>query len=950
MRIKYLFIIFTFLLSQFALAQKGTISGIAHDESLNDVLPFASVTIKGTTTGASTDFEGKYSFKADPGTYTLVFSFVGYTVVEISDVVVKPSKETVVEAYLKENSSTLDEVVVTATVRKNTEKSLIKLQKNAAVVVDGLSVQSIVNSGATNVALAIKQIPGVSIEGGKFVVVRGLSDRYSKTLLNGLDVPGLDPDKNSLQVDLFPTNILENLVVSKTASADLPADFTGGVVDITLKDFANQPEYKISASIGYNPQQHFNNNFQSIDKGNLGFLGFSNNRGLVLDRDFVTPNPIDAARVQEARELTQRFSPELRAPTTTNFADVSLGFTASNSYNLANDNKIGYQANISYKSSTDFFSNALDGTFTIDPQQTDSNQFVANNFGGGPLSVHETLLTGLGGISYKTLKSKYKVTGLFIRNGESNSSIRDQTIEQIGGGGFFRIVDENTYTERTISNFLLAGEHSLGNWKIDWKLSPTFSKVHDLDHRITPLTIQLNNAGEDTVTIDAASGSPFRIWRFLDEVNYTGKFDIERKFGKADGISGKFKTGAYITFKERDFSIGQYRFDGSGTFDFDDANPNDLFLPENIIGSNNPDSFRFTLFGSQNFRPVEAFNAEQNTIAGYIQNETKFSENFRINIGVRIENFKTIYSGVNSFDFSVIDNEELINNTNLFPSVNLVFEVNENSNLRASYSKSTARPSFREASANDIFDPVTGRRFIGALGFKDTNDSDNDGDTEELLKLRQTFIDNIDLRYEFFSEDNNDGFAISAFYKKFEDAIELVFPVTAATISPRNLDNAFLYGAEFEFRKNLGFIGLEKISAKFNASYVESQVDIIDGQQISGSNETTRTLQGQAPYNINAVLEYRGDDSLVINLNYNVQGETLETVGSQFVPNVFTQPFDRLNLSVSKSFGNHGLKLKATNLLGDVTESLFKADGIEDGIFTRRVPNQAISLGYSYKF
>lgn len=940
------------LLSQLIFSQKGVISGKVIDEAMNDSLPFASVMAKGTTTGNSTDFDGKYSFEIEPGNYTIVFSFVGYTTVEISDVSVVDGQETIVDVVMKPSSSSLKEVVITTTSRKNTEKAIINLQKKSATVVDGLSIQSIKKSGASNVAAAVKQVPGVSIQGGKFIVVRGLSDRYSKTTLNGLDVPGLDPDRNSLQVDLFPTNILENLVVNKTASADLPADFTGGIVDITLKDFSNKPEYTISASFGYNPTQHFNSNYQSIDKGSLGFLGFSDNRDLVIDRDYVTPNALDAARRAEAREITLNFNPELRAPKEPNFANVNLGVTASNSYHIGESNtRIGYQANLNYRSNTNFYKNAIDGTFIIDSQSSESDELVGSNFGEGPLSVHETLFTGLAGLSLKTGKSKFRLSGLFIRNGLSNSSTRLQDVEQIGGGGFSRLVDENTYTEKTIANFLLGGAHKFNDWNIDWKLSPTLSNVDDLDHRITPLTINQNNDGTSTLDIDAASGSPFRIWRFLEEQTFTGKFDVTKKYGEPEGLAGKLKFGALGTLKQRDFSLVNYRFIAeNANFDsVETANPNVLFLPENIIDAQTgvSDPVEFSIGGGQTFEDVNAFDAEQSTYAGYISNEIKF-DFFRAILGLRVENFTINYTGLDANN-NELNNEEIINTIDFFPSANLVFAINEKANLRLSYSKTTARPSFREASTNNIFDPVTGRRFIGALAFEDEDDLDGDGDTTEGIRLKPTFIDNIDVRLEYFGDDG-DGVAFSSFVKYFEDAIELTFPVTAGTISPRNLDNAFLYGVEFEARKNFGFVGLSNLSAKFNVSIVESQVDIISGQEVQGSSDTTRTLQGQAPYTINALLEYKNDNGFIANLNYNVQGETLEVVGVNLVPSVFTQPFDNLILNSSKSFGDHKISFKATNLLGDVQESFYKLDGVNDEFFSKRVPNRTFTIGYSYKF
>ena len=929
-------LLFTVLFSQIIYSQSGIISGKVIDESINDVLPFASVIAKNTTSGNSTDFDGKYSFEIEPGTYTLVVSFIGYTTAEISDVVVQDGEETIVDAFLKPSSSSLKEVVITTTTRKNTEKAIVKLQKNSATVIDAISAQTIKKSGASNVAAAVKQVPGVAIQDGKFVVVRGLSDRYSKTTLNGLDIPGLDPDKNALQVDLFPTNILENLVVNKTASADLPADFTGGIVDITLKDFSNKPEYSVSASLGYNPSQHFQSDFQRVDNGDLGFLGFSDNRNLVLSRESVTVIPLDDRRIDIANLVTSTFEPELRAPRETNFVNYNFGFTASNSYDIGND-KIGYQASVSYKNETQFFEDDITGSFQIDNTSADDGVFsiVARNISNGTTSIQETLLTGLAGLSYKGNNTKLKLTGLFIRNGVSTASLNFQDISEVGGGGFSRIVDENTFTEKTIANFLLAGEHKLNDWKIEWKFSPTFSSVDDLDHRVTPLRIGDDVSTANLLEVDTASGSPFRIWRFLEEENYTSKIDFIKRYDFNNDINGKVKFGGYSTIKERDFAVGSFRFGGGPSLDLtvNEGNPNDLFLQENIISTTNTEGFGIA--GSQTFNDSDIFNAQQTTAAVYVSNETKFSEKFRATIGLRFENFVSEFSGFDG-ENNFIDNEKIVNEADLFPSANLVYSFNDQTNLRFSYSRSTARPSFREASSNDIFDPVTDRRFIGALAFG--------------IRLKPTYINNFDTRIEFFGEDG-DGFALSGFYKDFTDAIELTFPVTPSTISPRNFDSAFLFGAELEIKKNLDFTGVNNFYAKVNVTLVESEVDIDSSQIITGSDEDTRSLQGQAPYTINAALEYN-NSGYIASLNYNVQGETLEVVGVNIVPNVFSQPFSDLTFNGSKTFNNHKVSFKATNILGDVKEQLFVTDniGLQDEIFSRRRPNRTFTLGYTYNF
>jgi len=220
------------LLSFSSFSQSGIITGTVNDGEYNDILPFANVIVKGTLKGALSDFEGKYNLELTPGTYTLEFSFVGYQTKEINEIILKNGESINIDVTLKAASAELDEVVIKTSLKRNTEESVLKLQKNSINLMDGLSLESIKNSGAGDIASAVKSIPGVSIQRGKYVYVRGLGDRYTKTSLNGVDVPGLDPDRNTLQLDLFPSSILENVLVIKSATADQSADFTGGAINI----------------------------------------------------------------------------------------------------------------------------------------------------------------------------------------------------------------------------------------------------------------------------------------------------------------------------------------------------------------------------------------------------------------------------------------------------------------------------------------------------------------------------------------------------------------------------------------------------------------------------------------------------------------------------------------------------------------------------------------------
>ena len=236
------------------------------DEEFNETMPFANVLVKGTSQGVTTDFDGNYTIIVEPGEYTLVFSFVGYQTKEITGIKVGENEVKELSVNLSSSSVGLEEVVISVSVQKNTDEALLMMQKKSANLMDGLSSESFKKVGSSNLAGAIKRAPGVSVMGGKYVFVRGLGDRYTKSILNGVDIPGLDPDRNTIQMDLFPTNIIDNVQIIKSFTADVPADFTGGLVDIVTKEFPAKRSPVLSVSTGYNPSMHLNDNFKTYQE------------------------------------------------------------------------------------------------------------------------------------------------------------------------------------------------------------------------------------------------------------------------------------------------------------------------------------------------------------------------------------------------------------------------------------------------------------------------------------------------------------------------------------------------------------------------------------------------------------------------------------------------------------------------------------------------------------
>ncbi len=921
-------------------AQTSKIAGKIIDSEFNDVLAFANVLVKGTLKGTTSDFDGIYSLELEPDTYTIIYSFIGYDTKQVTDVVVKKGQTTDLNITLNPSSAMLSEVVITTSVRRNTEESVLNLQKNSATLMDGLSIESIKKSGASSIASAIKSVPGVSVQEGKYVFVRGLGDRYTKSILNGMDIPGLDPDKNTIQMDIFPTNILENIIIVKSASAELPADFTGGVVDIITKDFPSKKQIQFSVSGGYNPSMHFKDNYVNYKGSNTDFLGFDDGtRALPINKAQKIPNPA-ASNNSSLGPITRAFNPQLATSTSTSSPDFSFGFSYGNQFEVG-DNKLGFIASLDYKNTTTFYEGFENGIYQK-PEDRDEYELRFDRRQQGDLGANNVLASLLTGLTFKTQKSKYKLNLLHIQNGESRAALFDQRTEISNA---INVVKDNLeYTERAISNMLLSGYHTNkdASFTTEWNLSPSLSRVYDKDVRLT--TFIEDDFGGYTISSDA--GFPSRVWRDLEEVNAVGKLDFTKKYNLFNK-KASLKFGGLYSYKQRKYSIYTYDvgFINISPTIFN-GDPDAILASENIWtrASNSGSYIR------GNFEPANSFDANQNTISGYISNEFKIGEKLRTILGLRTEYFGSYFTGQNNSGSEVFNNTQLLDALDFFPSANLIYAFNEKLNFRGSYSKTTARPSFKEKSLVQITDLLTGTIFLGNID------------------LKPSYIDNFDFRLEIFGDDAQ-MFAISSFYKKFVDPIELVaYSVIAPNqFTPRNSPSAKVLGLEFEARKHFGFISenLKNLKMNLNVSIIESEIEMAKGpgqefesrQVFARDNETikdTRALQGQSPFLINTALSYENPTmGLETAISFNVQGKTLEVVGFGQNPDVFVQPFNSLNLNMSKTLGkekNSTISFKVDNILDEKRQSLYESFGAEKVPFSLRQPGTAFSLGYSMSF
>ena len=961
MRILLLLFFSLFLTTSYS---QSKIIGKVIDEEFNETMPFANVLVKGTNIGVTTDFDGNYSINVQPGIYTLVFSFVGYRTKELTDIKVGQNDIKEITVNLSSSSVGLEEVIISVSVQKNTEQALLMMQKKSANLMDGLSSEAFKKVGSSNLANAIKRAPGVSIMGGKYVYVRGLGDRYTKSILNGVEIPGLDPDRNTIQMDLFPTNILDNVQIIKSFTADLPADFTGGLVNIVTKEFPSKKSPALSISLGYNPDMHFKSDYRSYKGSSTDFLAFDNGQRKIpiennlssfynqslndlytdnLNADF--PN-LSSQDYNTINNLSNSFNPIMAAEKSNNLMNMSLGYSTGNQFDIGKkEHTVGWLGAISYNNQTEYYSEAIDNYFNLN---TDPNVYVLDTFRTqrGEIGINNVILSGLGGLSYRTDQSKFKLTLMHIQNGEKKAGRFRQE------NRFTDFVDYNKdnleYSQRSITNIILNGTHTIIDSsflsklvdKIEWKISPTISKIHDKDVRST-IFIDDNNAFKYK-----DNTQPTRIWRFLNENHLNSKIDFTKNY-ELDSEKAKFKYGALATYQSRDFQIARFQvscWDDPSVWSVINGDPNLIFDPNVLVTDSNPIGSYMNPRATITDRSSQ-FESTKRNFSGYISNELKLFGVLKTIVGLRMEKFDLFYTGQNSSGDN-FNNQNVINKLDLFPTGNFIYQISENSNLRTSFTRTTARPSFKEASIAQIFDPLSNMTFVGNID------------------LKPTYIQNYDVRYEFFGEFSQ-MMAVSFFYKIFQDPIEMTYYESAPTnFTPNNFGSANVGGIEFEIRKNLQFVSerLKDLSFNINMSIIESRLTFSESEKArressKRTGETVgdfRTLQGQAPYLINSGISYSNPETgIQTGLFYNVQGKTLEIVGDGFRPDVFRIPFHSLNFNFNKTFGKERkstINIRANNLLGDVKESMVESYGTEALNFRLRNPGRIFSLGFKYRF
>ncbi len=844
--------------------------------------------------------DGRYSILGlESGSYDVEFALAGYNLQTLRGVPVRPGEATRLDVTLALELFELPLLEVMADPLEDFDQALLLDRMQSNVSFDGLSSERMAQIGVGDAAEALAKVPGTTIVEGKFAVIRGLNDRYTLASLNGAEIPSADPYRKAAQLDLFPSDMIEQVVVNKTFTPDQPGGFTGGSIDLITKSFPEKFGFSVSASTAFNTQSSLNEDFFSYPGGSLDWLalddGTRSQPAELVPGATLTPDQIND-------NINVNFGPSRsRAPLDHGLA-VSLGDTVK----LA-EQPLGYFVGLNYSRKFTFYEDGVSGSYRSGPPDNLQPSRLLTDSRG----VEEAAWSAVMNLAYEPLENhEISFTFAYLQSSEDEARRRQ--------GVDYSNFQENTvldmstlhWTERNLNTFQLRGEHELPSvrgLRVDWLASIANTSQEEPDLRyINFYSVQLpDGTGLSEIGNSALPSPPFpsRFWRNLAEQNENFKLDGTLPFQPWSELEGKLKVGGFYSRAQRESDETTFRYGTSPTAFFGDpiTFPNDfLTRPElNTLG------FQYLL--------PNVAEGTLEVVAGYAMIELPLVEQLRFVGGARYE----VTDLVNDVTTVGQPSQSGISQADVLPAAGLIYGVTPNMNVRLNYSQTIARPTFREIT------PIS------------TYDSVGDFEIRGNASLEMSDITNYDLRWEWFPRPG-EVIAVSGFYKELIKPIEKVLvSATGDIITFENRPGVTeLFGVELEFRKTLDFVDplLADFSLGGNLAWIQSEVPFTEAELIGRrandpSVGDTRPLFDQSPYVINADLTYDNRRSgTLASAVFNLAGERIFfTVDGG--PDVYEQPFPQLDLIFSQRLWTHWkVKLSVKNVLDSEFKRTYSSD------------------------
>jgi hypothetical protein len=859
-------------------AQNAKLAGKVTDAQTGTPLVGATI-LYGSSKGVNTDVEGNFFIPVEKGkNYEISVTSVGYQQKVLNDVQVSDDAP-LLAITLERATAQLSTVVVTSSgARRESISSLYSAQKNSSSISDGISAEVIRKSPDRNTGDVLKRVSGASVQDNKFVVIRGLSERYNVSLLNNSVLPSTEPDRKAFSFDIIPSSLIDNLVIFKSATPDLPGDFSGGAIKISTKDYPARKVSEVSFSAGYNSLTTFKNFYKGFDEGKYDALGIFDNKSRLIPApyykrrggDFLNADPVFKRDVTKMFPNTFGYEPAVKS-----MPNFSFSYTGGNTA-IIGSNKLGYIFSVGYgigrrvvnreRNEPDFFNPDL-LLYTYNTTSYD----MRNN------------LSALANVTYSYGRSKISWKNLFNNDFSKSVAIRNGRNEVNTPSIFYYRSANSEAMNNGLYNSVVEGLHKVGKGlTLDWAGSYGLTYRNQPDQRILTFVTDDQNPTDFKLRVGTQNSPEIRnagrVYSYLLENIYGANLNATKEFDWLGQVQ-KLKIGTSNYIRNRDVVVEALGYGTQNPI----SNPlisdpkgmsfSTILRPEII------DQYNLILAGI----PTNStdYNGQVFYNAGYLMLDNKFSDRVKFTWGARVEKFRQELTAKNQ-------NSVLRDNTDVLPSFILTYALSKKSNLRLAGSQAVNRPEFRELADYSVYDY---ENFITVRG------------NPNLVRSKNN---NADLRYEWFPS-GGEIVSGSVFYKHFKNPIEQINQGNDV-FSFANAENASAIGVEVEIRKKLDFINndfFSRLTAYTNAAFIKGAVKF---GEISSDNP----LQGQSPYLINAGLSYStANDGFSINALYNKIGPRLRArapLGASL--NVYEKPRDVLDVQVSKKLLHNRLEAK----------------------------------------
>ena len=1028
----------------------GSIRGIITDREFDSPLGAAEVRIVQTGVSVMSTEQGNYVFSAVPaGSYTMIFSKVGYQR-QVREVVLGSGQVLDINVFMSGDFTDMEEFVVQdLPLPTGSESDLLELRLQSPALLDAVGSELISRAGASDAAGALNLVAGATVQDGKYATVRGLPDRYVSTLLNGIRLPTADENKRAVQLDLFPSSVIESLQVTKSFMPYQQGDASGGSVDIILKSIPTENFFSFKAEYKYNSQVGNRNDFLTYDGGGINFFGNGSRPGAV---------PIEVPPGEPAPPAVEYDFDGVPVGTSTGQIQPQYKWSVDfgGRHEFDNGLTVGGFATFFYDRDAAYFDNGINDSYWIDapggPLTPEISGFdgasagIGNDFNTSLYDITEgvqSLLWGsllTGGLEYEG----HKITGSFMYTQDTTdtATLAEDTRGKVWFvETFYPFIpgvsrnappyDPNTpwnyfqpdiqpgnspdnqfaapylrtqtlnNAQRSMMVSNLSGNHefdleglfeiddvfTLTGLELDWGAS--YSKA-TLSEDKTQFASKWAPGYVDVIPIfgieiiQPSAYYPFKpdanftignlqyIYKDIDETSAQQTGNVKLSFEQWTEDEGYLQFGIFNDRVKRDYDQETYaNFNdnagwGSSTYPY---------IPPN--GSAHPgpwwDDYWSDVFpeqghpitdgGEQN--PDIDYKGAQNIRAYYMMLDLPLFSGMNLVGGARYEttelsiiNFPEegakwfppadpnpggdpIFPGqptrLNPGDADVDYNENRI-----LPALALNYSPVDELTLRAAYSQTVARQTFKELS------PILQQEFLGGPIFVGNPN------------LVMADLTNYDLRADW-TPFVDSLVSLSWFYKSVENPIEYVQRGTPSFsyTTVENYPTGNLNGIEFALRQNLGSIyePLRPITLGGNYTYIDSQVSVSDldvqAFDVGGFDPVTSRRMTGAPeylYNLYLTLDFE-DTGTEFGLFYTAQGDTLVSGAgmsseNNFIPSVFSSPVGTLNLTFSQKFLDYfQFFFKVKNLTNPEIQTVYRTPDGAEALHTSYTDGIDFSIG-----